>query len=165
MIEPSTDVASVRVTVTVAVSPVEAFEVFTDEFDQWYRAGAATLGRRGGPDSTMRFEQGIGGRLLECWPGQEPAERARITVWEPGARLVFVDQHDTEVDVRFVAVADGTRMVLEHRGLDRLPPGRWPTSPSTGGAGSPNGSKHISTRGDNRGDHIELPRAPAEPRL
>ncbi len=124
MIEPTTDVASVRVTVTVAVSPVEAFDVFTDEFDQWYRAGAATLGRRGGPDSTMRFEHGIGGRLLECWPGQEPAERARITVWEPGARLVFVDQHDTEVDVRFVAVADGTRLVLEHRGLDRLPPGR-----------------------------------------
>jgi hypothetical protein len=118
------DLASVRVTVTVAVTPADAFEVFTAEFDQWYRTGTASLGRRARPGTTMRFEPGVGGRLLECRPGQPPVERARITVWRPGERLVFVDRRDTEVDVLFAAVAEGTRVVLEHRGLDRLPPGQ-----------------------------------------
>jgi len=36
---------------------------------------------------------------------------------------VFVDQHETEVDVRFEPVEDQTRVTLAHRGLERLPPG------------------------------------------
>ena len=44
-----------------------------------------------------------------------------ITAWEPPARLVFVDHRDTEVEVRFEAIDGGTRVTLEHRGLDRLP--------------------------------------------
>ena len=54
-------------------------------------------------------------------PSAEPRVRGRITAWEPGARLVFVDHRDTEVEVRFEAIASGTRVTLEHRGLDRLP--------------------------------------------
>jgi hypothetical protein len=49
---------------------------------------------------------------------------ARVTFWAPGERLVFVDTKGTEVDVEFRAVPGGTQVVLEHRGLDRLPPGR-----------------------------------------
>jgi Activator of Hsp90 ATPase homolog 1-like protein len=52
-----------------------------------------------------------------------------VLVWEPGARLVFADLASsappdplTEVEVRFEAAGDGTRVTLEHRGLDRLPP-------------------------------------------
>jgi Activator of Hsp90 ATPase homolog 1-like protein len=43
-------------------------------------------------------------------------------VWEPGRRLVFVDRRETEVDVRFEPQGEATRVTLEHRGLDRLPP-------------------------------------------
>jgi hypothetical protein len=116
---------SVRVTVTVAVSPADAFEVFTDEIGDWYRAGVARLGHRR-PAGTLRFEGGVDGRLVE--DGPEPgrcAERGRVTVWEPGRRLVFVDRRSTEVDVTFEpdpADPASTRVVLEHRGLDRLPP-------------------------------------------
>ncbi|MEO1064649.1 MAG: hypothetical protein AAFZ07_24780 [Actinomycetota bacterium] len=115
--------ASVRVTVTVAVPPVEAFRVFTGDFGEWYRSGSAALGRRGGISGVLAFEPGPSGRLVELRDGDEPAVLADVVVWDPGARLVFVDRRRTEVDVSFVAVPEGTRVVLEHRGLDRLPPG------------------------------------------
>jgi uncharacterized protein YndB with AHSA1/START domain len=48
-------------------------------------------------------------------------------VWEPGERLVldfFLHDggHVTEVEVSFAPVDSGTRVTLEHRGWDRLPP-------------------------------------------
>jgi Activator of Hsp90 ATPase homolog 1-like protein len=110
------------VTVRVAVDPLTAFDVFTTEIDQWYRKGAAVLAEatRG---STLRFEPGVGGRLLEVRDdGRPPVMRGHITVWEPGARLLFVDRREAEVEVWFQAFDAGTRVVLEHRGLDKLPP-------------------------------------------
>jgi hypothetical protein len=115
--------ASVRVTVTVTLDPASAFDVFTTEIDEWYRRGVTTLGS---PDSkaTLCFEPGVGGRLIESRPGRDDVERARVTVWAPGERLVFVDTRQTEVEVRFEPVDSGTRVVLEHRGLERLSPGK-----------------------------------------
>lgn len=124
--------ASVRMTVTVRVDPATAFAVFTGEIDRWYRRGLAGMAGHV-PATTLRFEPGVGGRLLEVGaevPGDD-VERGRVTVWEPGERLVFVDARGTEVDVTFAALpgdgdGDGdtqvTRVVLEHRGLDRVPP-------------------------------------------
>jgi len=114
--------AAVRVTVRVAVDPDTAFDVFTTEIDQWYRKGATVLTRapRG---STLHFEPGVGGRLLEIHDdGRPPRTRGRITVWEPGARLLFVDRRDAEIEIWFRPFELGTQVVLEHRGLDRLPP-------------------------------------------
>jgi hypothetical protein len=115
-------IGSVRVTVTVAVDPATAFEVFTEEIGEWYRSGLSSMVGHHRPE-TLRFEPGVGGRLLEVdrADGIE-AEHARVTVWDPGRRLVFVDLKATEVDVRFEPIDRGTRVVLEHRGLDQLPP-------------------------------------------
>ena len=116
------DLAAVRVTVRVAVDPLTAFDVFTTEIEQWYRKGAAVFTRapRG---STLRFEPGVGGRLLEVRDdGRAPVERGRITIWEPGQRLLFVDRREAEVEIWFNPFERGTRVVLEHRGLDKLPP-------------------------------------------
>ena len=55
----------------------------------------------------------------------------RVTAWEPGARLAFayrnvhLELEDTEVEVRFEPIAGGTRVTLEHRGLERLPPDEY----------------------------------------
>lgn len=120
---PSAPPASVRASVTVAVGPERAFQAFTGEIDQWYRRGVATMGRGRGA-TTLRIEPGVGGRVLEVLADAEERERGRVLVWEPGTRLVFVDWRGTEVEVGFEAVPGGTRVVLEHRGLDRLPPGK-----------------------------------------
>ena len=114
--------AAVRVTVRVAVDPDTAFDVFTTEIDQWYRKGATVL-TRASRSSTLQFEPGVGGRLLEVHDdGRPPRIRGRITVWEPGARLLFVDRRDAEVEIWFRPFELGTQVVLEHRGLDQLPP-------------------------------------------
>jgi uncharacterized protein YndB with AHSA1/START domain len=116
--------AFVRVCIDVDVDPATAFTVFTDEIDQWYRRGRHTVYA---PDRALgiRFEPGVGGRFLEVYDQTtgDGREIGRITVWEPGERLVFVDARDTEVEVTFVAAdADGTStlVTLEHRGFEKL---------------------------------------------
>ena len=116
--------------VEVPVDPATAFEVFTDEIGEWYRSGPYSWND---PKRAVgiRCEPGVGGRLLEVHDEAtgEGFEFGRVTVWEPGARLVYTDLTSgappdpvTEVEVRFEAAPGGTRVTLEHRGLDRLPP-------------------------------------------
>jgi uncharacterized protein YndB with AHSA1/START domain len=113
----------VRVSIDVGVDPPTAFKVFTDEIDAWYKRGPHTFFA---PKRALgiRFEPGVGGRLLEVYDAGtgEGREIARITAWEPAHRFVFVDGRDTEVEVRFQSNDDGgTRVTLEHRGFERLP--------------------------------------------
>jgi uncharacterized protein YndB with AHSA1/START domain len=121
----------VRVTTRVAVDAETAFEIFTREIDAWWRQGPrfrADFQRK----SVMRFEPGVGGRLLQVYDeaGAEPVEFGRVRVWEPGTRLVFDWRNTnfapgqvTEVEVRFEPDAGGTRVTLEHRGWECIPPG------------------------------------------
>jgi hypothetical protein len=115
--------ASVRVSIDVDVDPATAFEVFTDEIDSWYKRGPHSFFD---PERVVavRFEPHVGGHLVEVYDAQtgEGRPMGRVTVWEPGRRIVFVDGRDTEVDVRFAAVGNTTRVTLEHRGLERLAP-------------------------------------------
>ena len=120
----STD--SVTVKTVVAVDPATAFEVFTEEVDGWWKNGQRY--RIGGDrKSTMRFEPGVGGRLLEVYDGAagESFELGRVRVWEPGERLSFeMGGRDmgpgeaTEVDIRFEKVDGGTRVTVVHGGWD-----------------------------------------------
>jgi uncharacterized glyoxalase superfamily protein PhnB len=121
--------SSASAAVTVAVDPAKAFAAFTDEIDSWWVRGPINFF-----DSAravaMRIEPGVGGRVLEIYDGSNALELGEITVWEPGSQLTYrslVD--DTEVDVRFDAVADGTRVRVTQT---LLPGGErafyfWPT--------------------------------------
>lgn len=114
-----------RVTTYVEVSPLDAFEVFTEEVDLWWRRGPRFRG--GGQDSELVFEQDSQGRRL-MERGQDGAfEIGRVQVWEPGKRLVldyrlrnFAPGERTTVEVRFEPFASGTRVVLEHRGWESI---------------------------------------------
>jgi uncharacterized glyoxalase superfamily protein PhnB len=103
---------SVSATVEVAVDPISAFTAFTDEIDSWWVRGPINF-FDSGRAVAMRIEPGVGGRILEVYDDAkgDALELGRITVWEPGVQLSYrslVD--DTEVDVRFDAVEDGTRV-------------------------------------------------------
>jgi uncharacterized protein YndB with AHSA1/START domain len=116
--------------VEVPVEPAAAFEVFTEEIDAWY--GRAPYSWNDPKRAIgIRFEPGVGGRWLEVWDETtgDGYEMGRILEWEPGVRLVMTFQSvllppepRTEIDVRFDDIATGTRVTLEHRGLDQLPP-------------------------------------------
>lgn len=118
---------AVTATVEVPVDPKTAFDIFTKEIDRWWQPGpinwndaARAIG--------MRFEPRVGGRLIEVYDEAtgEGFECGRITVWEPGVRLVYVyadgghDIDGTEVEVRFEPVEGGTRVIVEHRGWDKI---------------------------------------------
>lgn len=119
---------SARVTTFVNVSPLDAFEVFTDEIDRWWRRGPR-FRMAGTATSELCFERDAKGRkLIERWPGQQ-RELGRVLVWEPGQRLVFewrnanfAPDECTEVEVRFEASGAGTRVTLEHRGWETIRP-------------------------------------------
>lgn len=114
-----------RVITYVEVSPLDAFEVFTDEVDLWWRRGPRFRG--GGADSELCFERDATGmRLVER--GRDGVfEIGRVLAWEPGKRLLleyrlrnFAADECTEVEVSFEARGEGTRVTLEHRGWERL---------------------------------------------
>jgi uncharacterized protein YndB with AHSA1/START domain len=109
---------TVSVTTVVRTDPDDAFRLFTDEIEAWWKRGPRFRLR----DGPMRFEAG---RLLE-----DQEQVGRVLAWEPGVRLVFElstwsfrPGERTEVEVRFDAVGDGTRVTVEHRGWERRPAG------------------------------------------
>jgi uncharacterized protein YndB with AHSA1/START domain len=116
-----------RVSVTVAVAPPLAFELFTEEIDRWWRRGPRF--RHGARGGFLRIEPGLGGRLFESIDGDVPhvIEVGRVRIWEPPLRLSFTWRnanfaaHEmTEVDVEFAPAASGTLVTVTHRGLSSL---------------------------------------------
>lgn len=113
-----TEPLTVSSTVEVAVDPATAFRAFTEEMDLWWLRGPINFWSDGGRVVEVRCEPGVGGRIIEVL--DDPAagtvlERARITRWEPGARLGWdsaVD--DVQTEVRFDPIDGGTRVTVEH---------------------------------------------------
>jgi hypothetical protein len=118
-----TQQASVRVSIYVGVDPNTAFEIFTGEIDAWYRRGPHNFFD---PVRAIaiRLEPGVGGRLLEVYDNEsgEGREMARVTAWEPGARLLLRDSRNTDIEVTFEPSGAETKVILEHRGLEGLSP-------------------------------------------
>jgi uncharacterized protein YndB with AHSA1/START domain len=124
---PAGDQASA--TVTLAVAPRDAFDIFTREIDLWWRRGPRfrnAPGERG----FVRIEPGAGGRVFESYgsgEGERVIEIGRTKVWDPPHRLVFewrnvnfAPVEQTEVEVRFQPSASGTRVTVVHRGWSRI---------------------------------------------
>ena len=98
-----TEAQTVSSEVEVAVDPTTAFKAFTEEMDLWWVRGPINFWSDGGRVAEVRCEPGVGGRIVEILDdpaGSDVLERARITLWEPGARLAWessLDDVQTEV--------------------------------------------------------------------
>jgi uncharacterized protein YndB with AHSA1/START domain len=118
------------VSVSVAVEPSLAFEIFTEEIDQWWRHGRKY--RIGKPGGVIHLEPGVGGRLFESYDrasGTKIVETGRVTVWDPPARLViewravnFAPDERTEVEVLFEPNGGSTLVTVRHRGWAQIRP-------------------------------------------
>jgi hypothetical protein len=122
-------IAPVRKTVVVQATLQKAFEVFTAGIDRWW---PKSHGIGAAPIRESIIEPFVGGRwYTRCEDGADvvighvsvwqPAERFVCTWeisanWKPDARAAFA----SEVEVRFVAEAAGTRVELEHRNFERM---------------------------------------------
>lgn len=115
--------------VYVAVSVDDAFEVFTEEIDQWWRHGRKfrIAGKHPG---RMSFECKLGGRLLETVElpsGPRTFTVGRVLEWEPPTRLTlewravnFAEHEMTLVEVTFTPRGEGTMVRVEHRGWSAI---------------------------------------------
>lgn len=106
---------TVTADVLVTLDPGTAFRVFTEEMASWWLPGPINF-----YDSAraiaVRCEGGVGGRLVEVYDPEsgEGLELGRITVWEPGERVVWQSSVDDVITtVRFLAEDGGTRVVVE----------------------------------------------------
>jgi uncharacterized protein YndB with AHSA1/START domain len=116
-------VAPVKKTVRVNAPQGRAFEVFTTRFDSWWpkshHIGKAEM-KRG------VIEPKTGGRWYEEGVDGSQCNWGKVLAWEPPSRVILswhingqfqIDENvESEIEVRFVAEADGvTRVELEHR--------------------------------------------------
>ena len=124
------------VTVTVAVSPAQAFRLFTEDIDLWWRRGPRfrsapdNVGGRGATAGIMHIEPGVGGRVFESYDtgdGERVMEVGRALAWDPPRRLLFewrlsnfAASERTEVEVTFQPSPSGTRVTVVHRGWAAL---------------------------------------------
>ena len=121
----------VIVSIRVPCSPVQAFDIFTQEIDAWWADSDLFRFTPRSP-GVLAFEppdlSGAGGRLIERLPNGKTFEVGPIRLWERGERLVvgwrqasFGPDQATEVDVRFEPVGAETRVSVAHSGWDTVP--------------------------------------------
>lgn len=135
------ETTSVRKEVVVPASPELAFEVFTARFGDWWPGHHLSVGAV----EAYVLEPGEGGRWFERTVEGEECEWGRVLHWEPPRRLVLswgisaAWEADptlaSEVEVTFEPTGDGTRVVLEHRHLDRAGEGWREMREEVGGDG------------------------------
>jgi uncharacterized protein YndB with AHSA1/START domain len=119
-----------NVSVLVAVSVEDAFDVFTREIDLWWRRGRAYRIAGKEPGSLI-LETKPEGRLFETFAhksGTRTFEVGKIVLWEPPHALSFEWRgvnfkpgEKTLVEINFSASGEGTMVKLRHSGWSTLP--------------------------------------------
>ena len=117
-------------TVFVGVSIEDAFDVFTNEIDLWWRQGRRfrNAGKRPGK---IVFESKLGGRVFETIQlstGERMLEVGRVIEWDPPRRVAlewrnvnFKPHEKTLVEVTFTPQGEGTMVRVEHSGWSAIP--------------------------------------------
>lgn len=115
--------AAINKSITVDVPVEQAFETFTRQIGSWWPAKTHTIFK----DRLQEivFDERAGGRVYERSADGEEGDWADVLAWEPPARFVLrwrvnPDRGPTELEVRFSAEGDRTRVDLEHRGWDQV---------------------------------------------
>jgi uncharacterized protein YndB with AHSA1/START domain len=115
---------TIRKTIVVDSPLDEAFETFTAGMSAWWPLRTHSVGEERA--ESVEVEPHAGGRVVEQIAGGERSVWAHVLAWEPPHRLVYSwypgrsPDDATEVEVRFEADGDRTRIELEHRGWERL---------------------------------------------
>jgi uncharacterized protein YndB with AHSA1/START domain len=119
-------IPAIRREVTVDVSRVRAFEIFTADMTSWWPP-AHHIGSA--PIAEIVVEPFVGGRWFTRHEDGTETSTGKVTAWDPPERVAltwqigadwrFHDDLETTVEIRFVEVApERTRVVLEHRDLE-----------------------------------------------
>ena len=112
-------VEAIRKSVRVEAPIDAAFRTFTERFGEWWPVETHSLGKERAERATLEPREG--GRIYESQTGGEEVEWGIVLAYEPPNRLVLAwGLNGSEVEIRFRAEDEATRVELEHRGWDRL---------------------------------------------
>jgi uncharacterized protein YndB with AHSA1/START domain len=127
MSSAAVDPNSVRKVMHVKAPMAVAWRVFTERMGAWWPLAHYKIGKAPAVDAVI--EPRVGGRWYERGDDGTTCDWGSVLAWEPPSRLVLswdIDanfQYDptlkTEIEVRFIAEGDGTRVELTHGRLDR----------------------------------------------
>jgi len=115
---------TLRKTITVARPPEVAFRVFTEGLASWWPARTHSVGHE--RVDTIVLEGHVGGRFYERLDDGTEHEWGEITTWDPPGRLGMTwhagrgPETAQQLEIRFVAEGDGTRVELEQTGWEVL---------------------------------------------
>ena len=122
-------IAPVRKSIVVAATAQRAFEVFTSGIDRWW---PKSHGIGSAPVLESIIEPFVGGRWYSKHSDGTEAVVGHVLVWQPSERFVCSWEigadwkpdaraaFTSEIEVRFVADAAGTRVEVEHRNFERM---------------------------------------------
>ncbi len=117
-------VEAIHKTLVVNCDPERAFQVFTREIGSWWPLAMHSIGED--KVSEVVFEERVGGRIFERHSDGGEGEWGRVVEWDPPRRFVMSwypggePADATELEVRFSAEGESTRLDLEHRGWERF---------------------------------------------
>ena len=116
--------APIVVDLVVGCPPERAFAYFTRDVGRWWPLASHSVGREKAKD--VRFEPGVGGRLVETLADGSTSAWGTVEAWHPGERLRFTWHPGRSpataqwVEVTFAAHPSGTRVTLTHGGWGNL---------------------------------------------
>ncbi len=116
-------IAPVEKSVRVACSVELAFEVFTRDASSWWPVDKHSI--HGESVRAIVFEERVGGTVYEVTDDGAQSHWATVLAWEPPGRFLLSWEVNparaaTELELRFSADGDGTRVDLEHRHWERM---------------------------------------------
>lgn len=131
MTQPPAPRPTATVAVQVDAAPAIAFDLFTRELDLWWRR-TPRYRHAGDLPGIVFLEPFVGGRLGERWrDGDQEREFVigTVTAWDPPRRVAFTwrnatfaPSEETDVEVTFAAVGEGTLVTVRHHGWESLRP-------------------------------------------
>ena len=102
----------------------QAFELFTRRIGEWWPV--ATHSILGTEVADVRFEERVGGRVVELANDATEHPWAEVLAWDPPHRFVLSWHPNPEpvaasiLEVRFAPASGGTEVSLEHRGWEEF---------------------------------------------
>jgi len=115
-------IVPVRKSIDVKATPEHAFRIFTTEMARWW---SSQYSINKSPIKDIVVEPRVNGRWFERGEDGSECQWGKVLAWEPPSRVLLAWQitpsftYDpdlmTELDVRFIAKGNGTRVELEHR--------------------------------------------------
>lgn len=114
----------IRRELVVPADPERAFAIFTAEISRWWPMATHSVG--GVETVSVTIDGRVGGDIAEATRDGGRSVWGTVRLWEPPHRFVTTwhpgrpADDATELEVRFEPAPTGSRLVLEHRGWERV---------------------------------------------